>query len=282
MATSTTTVEVVATCPSMLVRAQEFAAQHRLSYVAAHDTSHHADNNRSQDRGERCTAYRLVFASEGISLQQGKAKNAQKIAVDFCEGANAHRRKFGGGKSQMIAKAVGVSARFKPSVLDATAGLGADAFVLASLGCKLTLFERSPIAHLLLDDGLSRARICALSQDPHLQTIIQRMSLVAGDALEELKNFDKQSVDIVYLDPMFPQRKKSAEVKKQMQAFHHLIGQDLDAVGLLDLALRVAHYRVVVKRPRTAPHLGGQAPTYSLQGKSSRFDIYALRSIAQA
>ena len=90
---------------------------------------------------------------------------------------------------------------------------------------------------------------------------------------------DSVSIDVVYLDPMFPERKKSAKVKKQMQAFHAIVGTDADADGLLALALNVATYRVVVKRPAGANYLAEKKPSYSLEGKSTRYDIYTLKKL---
>ncbi len=78
---------------------------------------------------------------------------------------------------------------------------------------------------------------------------------------------------------MFPERKKSAKVKKQMQAFHAIVGTDADADGLLALALNVATYRVVVKRPAGANYLAEKKPSYSLEGKSTRYDIYTLKKL---
>ena len=105
-------------------------------------------------------AFVLMFSAHGVTLQQTGRKAPGPIIVEFTEGAVDHRRKFGGGKGQMIAKAVGVKAGVYPRVLDATAGMGKDSFVLATLGCELTMIERSPIVQVLLQDGLARARIC--------------------------------------------------------------------------------------------------------------------------
>ena len=85
--------------------------------------------------------------------------------------------------------------------------------------------------------------------------------------------------DVVYVDPMFPLRKKSAKVKKAMQAFHAIVGTDPDADDLLANALKVARYRVVVKRPTGAGFLAETKPNYSLEGKSTRYDIYALKKL---
>lgn len=141
------------------------------------------------------------------------------------------------------------------------------------------MMERSPIAYALLSDGLKRARRFAEEHDPELLDIVSRMHLMPGNSIEFLHSLAEPINDVLYLDPMFPERQKSAAVKKEMQAFHHVIGQDLDDAQLLEGALKAARYRVVVKRSRHAPFIGERKPTYELEGKSSRFDIYALRSL---
>ncbi|WP_368411047.1 class I SAM-dependent methyltransferase [Colwellia sp. 4_MG-2023] len=194
------------------------------------------------------------------------------VKVDFVEGATAHRRKFGGGRGQDIAKAVGLKHGFTPHVLDATAGLGRDAFVLAGLGCQVTLMERMPIVAALLDDGIERAKL-----NSEVSEIANRMTLVHASSIE---NMDlAQQVDVVYLDPMYPHREKSAAVKKEMRVFQSLVGEDLDADALLEPALALAKYRVVVKRPSYAPPLNNIKPSTSIKMKKNRFDVYVKRAI---
>ncbi|RYY02402.1 MAG: SAM-dependent methyltransferase [Gammaproteobacteria bacterium] len=224
----------------------------------------------------------VVFDHHGVSLQQTGRKAPGPIRTEFAEGAVDHRRKFGGGKSQMIAKAVGVKAGVYPNVLDATAGLGKDAFVLATLGCTVQLLERSPVVHALLHDGLDRARSQSPFDDPELAGIIARMELLAVDSQNYLEQItDENRPDVIYLDPMFPDRQKSADVKKEMAAFHHVVGKDEDADSLLEKALGKANYRVVVKRPRKAPFIANKTPSYQLEGKSSRYDIYTLKKMPE-
>ncbi|WP_049722589.1 class I SAM-dependent methyltransferase [Gilvimarinus polysaccharolyticus] len=221
--------------------------------------------------------FALLFAADGVSLQQTGRKAPGPVRVDFLTGAVNHRRLFGGGKGQMIAKAVGVGARVKPRVLDATAGLGRDAFVLATLGCQVTMLERSPLVWALLNDGLQRAYAGA---DSELIEIVNRLSLQPADARDYLLAPPEQlAPDVIYLDPMFPSRGKSADVKKEMQAFHQVVGADLDAAELLAKARALATYRVVVKRPRKAPDLADTTPSYRLEGKSSRYDIYTRQKL---
>lgn len=198
------------------------------------------------------------------------------ISVDFVEGAVAHRRKFGGGRGQDIAKAVGLKHGFTPHVLDATAGLGRDAFVLASLGCKVTLMERMPVVAALLEDGLARAELNA-----DIGTMIsEQMELIHASSLEKMSL--AQAPDVVYLDPMYPHREKSAAVKKEMRVFQSLVGEDLDADGLLAPALELAKYRVVVKRPSYAPPLDDKKPSTSIKMKKNRFDVYVKQAIPKS
>lgn len=225
-------------------------------------------------------AFVLMFSAFGVALQQTGRKAPGPIIAEFTEGAVDHRRKFGGGKGQMIAKAVGVKAGVYPRVLDATAGMGKDSFVLATLGCELTMIERSPIVHVLLQDGLARAREFAREQDAELLQVMHRMQLLAQDSRTYLESLNaEQFPDVIYLDPMFPERQKTADVKKEMAAFHSIVGKDEDADALLPLALAHVNYRVVVKRPRKAPFLNNQTPSYQLEGKSSRFDIYTVKKL---
>ena len=193
------------------------------------------------------------------------------IFVDFAEGANAHRQKFGGGKNQAIAKAVGLNKGVNPSVMDATAGMGKDAFVLASLGCNVTLVERQQPIYALLVDGFRRA-----SQSEHLPWFTERMHLQHNTSQQAMANAIKlqQEFDVVYLDPMFPHREKSAAVKKDMALFQTFVGTDDDADELLPLATELATKRVVVKRQDYAPFLQDKTPSTQIKTKKNRFDVY--------
>ena len=174
----------------------------------------------------------------------------------------------------MIAKAVGIQAGVRPLVLDATAGLGRDAFVLAELGCGVTMIERQALIAALLEDGLLRAQT-----DPEVAPIVARMCLLCGNAIELMAAWASEPPQVIYLDPMFPHRDKSALVKKEMRLFRPLAGNDDDAPALLAAALKLATHRVVVKRPRKAPAIAGEKPGYVLEGKSSRFDIYPKKAL---
>lgn len=215
------------------------------------------------------TGFALHYDDQGLSLRKTDEPKLGAINVDFVTGAVAHRRKFGGGKGQSIAKAVGLNKGATPVVLDATAGLGRDGFVLASLGCKVILHERHPVVAALLYDGLQRAYNDA-EIGPWMQ---QNMSLVFGSSHTLLAQCDSMP-DVVYLDPMFPHREKSALVKKEMRVFQDLVGADNDADGLLEFAYPLASKRVVVKRPDYAPFLNNQTPSMQIKTKKNRFDVY--------
>lgn len=218
--------------------------------------------------------FALQLGSDGLQLVEIGPEAPGPVRVDFVGGALAHRRLHGGGSGQAVAKAVGIQPGVRPTVLDATAGLGRDAFVLAQLGCELTLIERQPLIAALLADGLRRGRL-----DPEVAPIMQRMQLQHGNAIELMRGWSEELPQVVLLDPMFPHRDKSALVKKEMRLFRPLVGDDDDAPELLAAALALASHRVVVKRPRKAPAIAGEKPGFVLEGKSSRFDIYPRKSL---
>lgn len=221
--------------------------------------------------------YQLWLEPGRLALHQIGEGAPGPVFVDFVAGALGHRRRFGGGRGQPLARAVGLKGGASPRVIDATGGLGGDAFVLACLGCPVTLIERSPVVAALLDDGLARA-----AADAEVAPIVARMRLLAGNAIELLAAWPEEPPQVIYLDPMFPHRDKSALVKKEMRLFRPFVGDDLDAPALLAAALELASHRVVVKRPRKAPAVAGAKPGYVLEGKSSRYDIYPKKSLTRA
>ncbi|MCK5698094.1 MAG: class I SAM-dependent methyltransferase [Gammaproteobacteria bacterium] len=217
----------------------------------------------------------LQLTPQGLQLvQTTNLQNTNSlpspIRIDFSSGSVAHRRIFGGGKGQTIAKAVGLNKLPIPIILDATAGMGKDAFIFASLGAKVILMERSPIVAALLNDALNRGL-----KNEEIAPIIQRMQLLHDDArYMNDTTFSNIRPDIIYLDPMFPHKKKSALVKKEMLAFQQIIGSDSDSDQLLNICQQIAHKRVVVKRPIKAPFLDNTTPSFSMKMKKHRFDIY--------
>jgi len=242
--------------------AKKIAIQNNFLYIG--DIA--ATNNHSQ------LEFILQVSDQALALVKVDEPKLAPIKVDFVEGAVGHRRKFCGGRGQDIAKAVGLKHGFTPHVLDATAGLGRDAFVLASLGCKVTLIERNPVVAALLADGLSRAKL-----NVDVAEIANRMTLIHQSSIEEMSLLEH--ADVVYLDPMYPHKEKSAQVKKEMRVFQSLVGADLDADNLLEPALNIAEYRVVVKRPTYAGYLANKKPSTEIKMKKNRFDVYVNKGI---
>ncbi len=217
--------------------------------------------------------YLFVFDGPKLTLLATNAAAGGELCVDFSEAKLNYRAKSS-IKDQSIARAVGVKGGKRPSVLDATAGLGKDAFLLASFGCSVALLERSALIHALLEDGLERRGYYGAET----AEILSRMDLARGEFLE----FEPASpqFDVVYLDPMFPARRKSAKVKKDMAALQELLGHQSDGSELLQHAKSLATKRVVVKRAKTSPHLGTDAPDIEFKGSSSRYDVYLIANQA--
>jgi len=210
-----------------------------------------------------------------IQLEIIDLQNNMSLSVDFVGGSLGHRKKFGGGKGQTIAKAIGIKqGKPIPSVLDATAGLGKDSYVFACLGCPVTLVERSPVIAALVKDGIDRASL----NIEFSETTKQGFTLHNCDALEYIQAItENEKPDVIYLDPMYPEKKKSASVKKNMQILQKLLGHDLDTDEVLKAALEKAEKRVVVKRPKGAAELQvGRSPTLCYESKGTRYDVYVV------
>lgn len=203
-------------------------------------------------------------------------KQNMHLSVDFIRGSLGHRKKYGGGRGQTIAKAIGMKqGKSPPYVLDATAGLAKDSFVFACLGCKVTLIERSAVIAELVKDGIARA---SLNTD-FFSIIEQGFEFHHNDALSYIQAIEETAKpEVIYLDPMYPEKKKSASVKKNMQMLQKLLGHDLDTDEVLKAALNKAEKRVVVKRPKGAAVLEtDRSPTLSYESKATRYDVYILK-----
>jgi 16S rRNA (guanine1516-N2)-methyltransferase len=214
----------------------------------------------------------LICSADGLSLKQTDKNGPGPIMVSFTGSTMEYRLKHGGGRSQALARAIGLKKGWQPAVIDTTAGLGRDGFVLAYLGCQVHMLERSPILAAMLKDGLQRARRAA-----HTAETAGRIRLTLTDSKEFLQKLKQQDrSDVIYLDPMYPERTKSSLVKKEMRMLRGLAGDDQDAEKLLEIALQCATNRVVVKRPRLAETLGDTTPSHAITGKTSRFDVYLI------
>lgn len=192
------------------------------------------------------------------------------VHVDFVGGRTGFRRHSALSKRQPLARAVGRH-RGAVSIVDTTAGLGADTFLLACLGCRVTAVERSPVLHAMLEEGLARAR---MRSNPQLAEVLTRITLVHTDARDHLASLaDSDRPDVVYVDPMYPIAEKSALPQKEMRVCRALVGDDADAAELLAVARTVAGRRAVVKRSPSAPPLDGKR-SLVVTGRRVRYDVY--------
>lgn len=221
--------------------------------------------------GNSPPSFLLVYTEKGLELRTislDSQPSVTPLRSDFISGDTGYRLLHGGGIHQPLARAVGLKPGFRPDLVDATAGLGVDGFILARLGCQVTMIERSPVLGALLADGLQRA-----ANHPASRETAGGIRLLVGNAREILPGLENPPAAI-YLDPMYPHRRGSALNKQKMRTIRELVGDDLDAVDLLATALTIATNRVVVKRPKGAPQLHGGCPSHTIEMKNSRFDVY--------
>lgn len=218
--------------------------------------------------------YILLVTPEHLCLQKTKSR-LKPLFVDFLSGKITYRRQNASLRNEALARSLGLKHSANPKIVDATAGLARDSFILASLGFEIILLERSPIIHALVEDGIARAL-----QNQHVAPIVKRLQLIQTDAITWLNQLNsKEYPDLIYLDPMFPEKQKTALVKKEMQIFQDVITDEPnDETKLLTIALACATERVVVKRPRLAPALEGPKANFSIKGSSSRFDVYLTKA----
>ena len=208
----------------------------------------------------------LKVSRDGLSLM----RDGMELRPDFAE--MLPRIKQGALQREMLVKAARVKGVEAPRAVDATAGLGEDSLLLAAAGFTVTLCEADPVIAALLEDALARA-----SAHEVLGPIVERMHLVAGDSRITLEwagaSMDAQP-DVVYLDPMFPGRTKTAAVKKKFQLIHGLERptEPLDEESLLQAALAAHPRKVVIKRPVKGPYLAGVKPSHAIAGKAVRYD----------
>ncbi len=213
----------------------------------------------------------LLYTEKGLQIQlkhDSSTQDTATLSVNFLSEAISYRRQHGGGIKQALARAVGIKPGFRPTVIDATAGLGRDSFLLASLGSRVTMIERSPLLAALLGDGIARAIHARSLPFP----VKEMLSLLQGNAATLMQNIP--TAHTIYLDPMYPHSRKSALNKLEMRLIRTLVGDDTDAEDLFSVALNHALNRVVVKRPKTAPLLSSFPPSHVIKMKNSRFDVY--------
>ena len=190
------------------------------------------------------------------------------LKCSFIEGPILHRLKYGKGRGLNLSKAVGMKSNKNREIVDATAGLGHDAFMLASLGANVTLIERSKTMYKLLQEGISEAK----SFGGEISKIISRMDLIFGDSKNIIPNLSPQ---VILIDTMYQERKKTALVKSNMRMVREIVGSDPDYLELVDIALINASNRVVIKQPIHAEKINHANPcSHNILGKTIRYDVY--------
>jgi 16S rRNA (guanine1516-N2)-methyltransferase len=190
------------------------------------------------------------------------------LKCSFIEGPILHRLKYGKGRGQNLAKAVGMKSNKNRNIIDATAGLGYDSFILASLGANVTLIERSKRMYEILENGINEG----ISFGGEIQRIINRMELLFGDSKDILP---KLSPEVIMIDTMYKERKKTALVKNNMRLVREIVGPDSDYIELLKVALNCARHRVVLKQPRYAdPIKEIRKCSHQILGRTIRYDVY--------
>ena len=190
------------------------------------------------------------------------------LKCSFIEGPILHRLKYGKGRGQNLAKAVGFKFNKNRTIIDATAGLGYDAFILAPLGANVTLIERSEKIYDLLKAAISEAKLYG----GEISKIVNRMNLLFGDSKDILPNI---APEVILIDTMYKDRKKSALVKNDMRLVREVVGSDSDHVELINVALNNASKRVVIKQPRYAETLDNiKGCSHQILGKTIRYDVY--------
>ncbi len=227
--------------------------------------------------------FKLVSDDEGYYLED-RFSRQKPLRIQFNSPEYLHRLQDAGKRSELILRSVRAAPGLK--VLDCTAGLGRDAFLLAHKGCEVTMLERSTVLATMLADAITRA-----TRVEGLADTTQRLNLHRTDArcflgalacpAEDQYQPDQAGVskgkafDVIYIDPMFPIRGKSALVKGEMQLLQRFLGVDEDAAELISLAFATGSPRLVVKRPAQGPWKSPVPPTVVFTGKTSRFEVIA-------
>lgn len=222
--------------------------------------------------------WQLLLSDNALRLAR---PDELSVNIDFVNGKATRRASESTFKKQPLARALSLpklagssnSNNARPTIIDATAGFGTDAWMMASLGSSVTLLEQSKVLFLMLREAIDAAKA-----NPTTKAVARELSLINTDSLAYLLDTKSKPANIVYLDPMYPSARKQALVKKGMQLLHELIGPDDNGPALLQAALKKATHRVVVKRPKGAPLLAGSedwtGQTTSIESPNTRYDIY--------
>lgn len=203
----------------------------------------------------------LLVEHGQIGLCRNGNDDRGPVRVDWSSNKAQHRLSQVSRRTEPLSRALGLKANHRPTVVDATAGLGGDTIIINALGCPVIAIERHPVVAALLSDAIQ------LNAKDEIQ-------LINCDASDWLAKQDPNSQEIVFLDPMFGKGETRAQVKKPMQLMQMLLSDVSEEKDLLTDAIRVASKRVVVKRAAKAPYLNDLKPQLTVDGKAIRFDIY--------
>lgn len=217
----------------------------------------------------------LRLSHERLELEQGGPDSPGATYVDFLD-SKIQTRVRTTFKKDPLMKAMGLP-REGLRIFDLTAGMAKDSFVFFSQGAHVTAFEKNEVVFSLLEDGYRRWVASSGGSE--------RFHIAFGDAFEILESINGkpsseipyQKPDVIYIDPMYPQKKSSAKPKKEMEVFRKILEPDSRVEELLERSLEVAQYRVVLKRPLKSDFAGGRKPTHSFESKLVRFDMYLLK-----
>ncbi|MBV1885222.1 MAG: class I SAM-dependent methyltransferase [Gammaproteobacteria bacterium] len=242
--------------------AEQLSAQESVSII---ETLPHPDSSEA--------GLRINFEAQGVSIQGFGEYATNKVQVDFVGGSLSRRSQHKHLHGEMVAKAVGIKKHPNSKVFDATTGLARDSFILATLGCQMDMMEQSNIIACLIVDGLKRGQ-----DENELAATMARMNFKQGNSLDYMqaqRDNELLRPDVVYLDPMFPDRQKTALAKKEMRLFQLFgLDEESDLDLMLEAATRFAKRHVVLKRPLKAAPLNHFRPSHSISGRSCRFDVY--------
>jgi len=236
-------------CPQVSIQAGEGKRVEAALVAARYKMPLISEDDRA------ATRFVLVFASDRLVLTDQDNPKCRPILVPDLKMPRLSRK-------QLPGKAIG---RQSKTVVDATAGWGSDAFLLAAMGFEVVAVERCAAVCALLEDGIERN--LKINDFLHI-------SHRYADAVSYLGMLEEKP-DAVYLDPMYPQgRKKSVKVARKMSVLRTVAGEDSNFLALFGQAVRCAAKKVVLKRPKYAAVLFPQSVAMSMNGKMARYDIY--------
>lgn len=224
-----------------------------------------ARERKSMKQSDAARKPALRQTEEGLTLTDGRLA----LRADFTE--LLPRLRPGNLQGELLVRAAKLKGLDRPgTAIDATAGLGEDALLLAAAGFSVRLYEYDPVIAALLRDALRRAE-----ETPELAEIVSRMEFFEEDSIAALAKLPAPP-DVILLDPMFPARQKSGLIKKKFQLLQQLEQPCADEEALLRAAVAARPRKVVIKRPAKGPYLAGRKPSYSLSGKAIRYDCLVI------